>query len=130
MAAGFLVPHHHGEDFIRREIVAGLVEEQFRIGLEHARNEARPHLRAAGIAPVELKAKPQTGLPSRMTSVITATTEVVISEKSMLELASVEFSGTAVSRISTIRIERRYSFTEPAESWRRGSPCPICRSLA
>src|ERR1700681_709785 len=39
-----------------------------------------------------------------MTSVMTATTEVVSSEKSMLELASVEFSGTAVSRMSTMRM--------------------------
>ena len=53
---------------------------------------------------MELKAKPQTGLPSRMTSVMTATTEVVISEKSMLELASVELSGIAVSRMSTMRM--------------------------
>src|SRR5580658_6031173 len=53
---------------------------------------------------VELKAKPQTGLPSRITSVMTATTDVVISEKSMLELASVEFSGTAVSRMSVMRM--------------------------
>src|SRR5579864_9084084 len=35
---------------------------------------------------------------------MTATTDVVISEKSMLELASVEFSGTAVSRMSVMRI--------------------------
>src|SRR5215472_10211701 len=41
---------------------------------------------------------------SRLTSVMTATTEVVISEKSMLELASVELSGTEVSRISTMRM--------------------------
>ena len=34
--------------------------------------------------PVELKAKPTTGRPSRTTSVMTATTEVVISEKSKL----------------------------------------------
>src|ERR1700730_17886681 len=35
---------------------------------------------------------------------MTATTDVVISEKSMLELASVEFSGIAVSRMSTMRM--------------------------
>src|SRR3984957_7800753 len=35
---------------------------------------------------------------------MTATTDVVISEKSMLELASVEFSGTAVSRMSVMRM--------------------------
>ena len=57
---------------------------------------------------MELKAKPQTGLPERTTSVITATTEVVISEKSKLELASFDFSGTAVSRMSTMR-KQRYS---------------------
>jgi len=39
-----------------------------------------------------------------MTSVITATTDVVISVKSKLELASVDLSGIAVSRMSTIRI--------------------------
>ncbi|MFZ0721609.1 MAG: hypothetical protein WAM99_12165, partial [Xanthobacteraceae bacterium] len=35
---------------------------------------------------------------------ITATTEVVISEKLNPELASVELSGTAVSRMSTMRM--------------------------
>jgi hypothetical protein len=35
---------------------------------------------------------------------MTATTEVVISEKSMLELASDEFNGTPVSRMSTMRM--------------------------
>jgi len=52
-----------------------------------------------------LKAKPQTVSPSRLTSVMTATTEVVISEKSMLELARVELSGTDVSRMSMMRME-------------------------
>jgi len=51
-----------------------------------------------------LKAKPTTGRPSRTTSVMTATTEVVISEKSKLEFAMFDFSGIAHSRISTIRI--------------------------
>ena len=51
VAAGFLVLQHHGEDFFRRKIIARLVEQRLRIGLEHARNEARPHLRAAGISP-------------------------------------------------------------------------------
>src|SRR5947209_10569405 len=37
---------------------------------------------------------------------MTATTEVVISEKSMLEFCSVEFSAMEVSRISTMRILR------------------------
>ena len=50
VAAGFLVLHHHGEDFLRIEIVAGLVEQRLRIGLEDARDEARAHLRAAGVA--------------------------------------------------------------------------------
>ncbi len=53
---------------------------------------------------MELKAKPQTGLPLRTTSVITATTEVVISEKSKLELRNDDFSGIAVSRISVMRM--------------------------
>src|SRR5262249_36020610 len=43
------------------------------------------------------------GLPSRTTSVMTATTDVVISEKSKLELLSCDLSGIAVSRMSTIR---------------------------
>src|SRR5262245_20673923 len=54
--------------------------------------------------PVELNAKPMTGLPSRTTSVMTATTEVVISEKSKLEFLMSDLSGIAHSRISTIRI--------------------------
>ena len=54
---------------------------------------------------MELNAKPATGRPSRTTSVITATTEVVISEKSKPEFASDERSGIAVSRISTMRME-------------------------
>src|SRR5258708_18309845 len=56
------------------------------------------------VRPVELNAKPATGRPSRTTSVITATTEVVISEKSKPEFASDERSGTAFSRISVMRI--------------------------
>src|SRR5215510_11114644 len=47
-----------------------------------------------------------TGLPSRLTSVITATTEVVISMKSKLEFFSSDLSGIAVSRISTMRMKR------------------------
>src|SRR6266511_1862716 len=39
-----------------------------------------------------------------MTSVITATTDVVISEKSKLEFRISDFSGTAHSRMSTIRM--------------------------
>src|SRR5262245_48217696 len=45
-----------------------------------------------------------TGLPSRTTSVTTATTEVVISEKSKLEFLMSDLSGIAHSRMSTIRI--------------------------
>src|SRR5262245_65881678 len=45
-----------------------------------------------------------TGLPSRTTSVMTATTEVVISEKSKLEFLMSDLSGIAHWRISTIRI--------------------------
>jgi len=51
-----------------------------------------------------LNAKPATGLPSRTTSVMTATTDVVISEKSKPELRRSDFSGIAVSRISTMRM--------------------------
>jgi len=65
-----------------------------------------------GAAP-ELKAKPATGLPLRMTSVTTATTEVVISEKSMLEFFRSDFSGIAVSRISTMRM----SLPTPPSGW-------------
>src|SRR5262249_46345948 len=43
-------------------------------------------------------------LPSRTTSVMTATTEVVISEKSKLEFLMSDLSGIAHSRMSTIRI--------------------------
>src|SRR6185312_5332923 len=65
--------------------------------------------------PVELNANPQIGLALRTTSVITATTDVVISVKSKLEFASVDRSGTAVSRISTIRITlRQFRLTESA----------------
>jgi hypothetical protein len=51
-----------------------------------------------------LNANPATGRPSRCTSVTTATIDVVISEKSKLELRSVERSGTARSRMSVMRI--------------------------
>ena len=61
---------------------------------------AAPH----AYRPVELKAKPTTGARSRTTSVMTATTEVVISEKSKLEFLISDFSGTAHSRMSTIRM--------------------------
>ena len=36
---------------------------------------------------------------------MTATTDVVISEKSKLELASDDFNGIAVSRMSTMRMD-------------------------
>jgi len=39
-----------------------------------------------------------------MTSVTTATTDVVISDKSMLEFFRSDFNGIAVSRISTTRM--------------------------
>src|SRR5439155_9784462 len=45
-----------------------------------------------------------TGRRSRTTSVITATTDVVISEKSKLELRISDFTGTVHSRMSTIRM--------------------------
>ena len=50
VAAGFLPLHHGGEDFLRREVLAGVVEQRCRIGRQDARDEARAHLRAAGIA--------------------------------------------------------------------------------
>ena len=49
MPAGFLVLHHDGETFFRREI-AGVVEQRVWLGFQDARNEARAHLRAAGVA--------------------------------------------------------------------------------
>ena len=55
---------------------------------------------------MELNAKPVTGLPPRITSVVTATTEVVISEKSIDEFFSVEFSAIEVSRMSVMRMLR------------------------
>jgi hypothetical protein len=55
-----------------------------------------------------LKAKPVTGLPSLRASVSTATTEVVISEKSMLEFRIFDAIGMAHSRISRIRIALAY----------------------
>jgi hypothetical protein len=42
--------------------------------------------------------------------VITATTDVVISEKSKLELEIVELMGTAISRTSTMRIQFPQAF--------------------
>jgi hypothetical protein len=50
-----------------------------------------------------LKAEPTTGRPSRRTFVTTATTDVVISEKSKAALRIDERTGTAVSRMSTMR---------------------------
>ena len=57
---------------------------------------------------IELNAKLVTGFPSLLASVSTATTEVVISEKSMLEFLMSEATGTAHSRISRIRIDVLY----------------------
>jgi hypothetical protein len=45
----FFVLHHAGEKLFRREIVAGFVEQRFGIGFKDARDEAPPHLRAAGV---------------------------------------------------------------------------------
>jgi hypothetical protein len=53
--------------------------------------------------PVELKAKPVTGLPLRTTSVVTATTEVVISEKSKAAFRIVDLTGTAFSEMAVMR---------------------------
>jgi hypothetical protein len=44
-----------------------------------------------------------TGLPLRMTSVVTATTEVVISEKSKAAFRIVEVTGTACSAMAVMR---------------------------
>ena len=41
VAAGLLALHHAGEDFLRIEIVAGGIQQRFRLGLEDARDEAR-----------------------------------------------------------------------------------------
>ena len=48
--AGLFVAHHDGEDLVGGEIAAGIVEQRFRIRLQDARDEARAHLRAAGVA--------------------------------------------------------------------------------
>jgi hypothetical protein len=50
MPAGLLVLQHDGEDFLRREIVAGVIKQRIGRRLEDARDKPRPHLRAAGIA--------------------------------------------------------------------------------
>ena len=49
MPAGFLVLHHDGEAFVRREL-AGVVEQAVGRCFQDARNETRAHLRAAGVA--------------------------------------------------------------------------------
>jgi hypothetical protein len=69
---------------------------------------------------VELKAKPATGRPSRLTSVITATTDVVISEKSKPELRSSDLIGIAVSRMSTMRMVPRSRLSSSATRLRQG----------
>ena len=51
VSAGFFVLHHRGEEFFRRKIVARIVDKRLRRRFKDARNEARAHLRAAGIAP-------------------------------------------------------------------------------
>src|SRR5437660_11508157 len=48
--AGLLIAHHDGEDFFRREIIAGFAEKRARLGVEDARNKPRAHLGAAGTA--------------------------------------------------------------------------------
>src|SRR6476469_5480321 len=96
MSAGLFTPHHAIENFRGSEIAAGIVEQRVGFGSEDARNETRAHLRAAGIAARGIEGKAAHRFP--------ITTDVVISVKSKLELASAELSGTAVSRISTMRI--------------------------
>ncbi len=49
MPAGFFPPHHAGENFRGIEIAAACVQKRVRVGGENARNEPRPHLRAAGV---------------------------------------------------------------------------------
>ena len=49
MPAGFFVLQHGGEDFLRRELPA-LVEQRGGRRFQDARDKARAHLRAAGIA--------------------------------------------------------------------------------
>ena len=67
-------------------------------------NEARAHSRPAGIAAGRVEGETGDRLAVAHTSVRTATTEVVISEKSKLELLMLELSGIAHSRMSTIRM--------------------------
>jgi hypothetical protein len=50
VAAGFLSLHHRGKEFGRIEIFSGVVEERLGLGREDARDQARAHLRAAGVA--------------------------------------------------------------------------------
>src|SRR3974390_2890972 len=57
---------------------------------------------------------------------MTATTEVVISEKSMLELASVELTGTTASRMSTIRITAILALIDLRNLGVRDDLLPLC----
>jgi hypothetical protein len=50
IAADLLALVHRGEDFCRIDVVAGVVEQRFRICLQDARDEALAHLIAAGVA--------------------------------------------------------------------------------
>jgi hypothetical protein len=50
VAAGFLPLQHGGEHFGRIEVLLVLVEQRLRIGRQDARNKARAHRRAAGVA--------------------------------------------------------------------------------
>jgi hypothetical protein len=50
VAAGFLPLHHRGKNLLGRKIRGRLVEQRIRVGGENARDEARAHLRAAGVA--------------------------------------------------------------------------------
>ncbi|MNC91579.1 hypothetical protein D3C83_78660 [compost metagenome] len=65
MAARLLALHHAGENFLRIEVVARGVGERFRLRGEDARDEARAHLRAAGVAPggIEREARDRLAFP-------------------------------------------------------------------
>src|SRR5438552_2700593 len=60
-----------------------------------------------------------------MTSVITATTEVVISEKSKPEFASCDFSRIAVSRMSRMRISASFDLLDACVADDLGPPRDI-----
>ena len=69
-----------------------------------------------------------TGLPSRTASVMTATTDVVISLKSKTALRRLDFRATAVSRMSVMRMQESVSLGRPiwdAFIWRYSARMPV-----